>query len=187
MEHWYALYTKPKMEYQVSTLLGKKGIYTYLPLMDVPDTKRQTWVKQPFFPCYLFALADLDVVGQGTLAWTPGLRRVVSFGGEPAVVGDEVITVLQKRLAEKRGRRLVDERFRHGEPVVITTEPFQGLEAVFDETLSASGRVRVLVNFLGRQMACEVEIDTLAKCLLSDCPEAGGRARPEIRNLVPGR
>jgi transcriptional antiterminator RfaH len=163
MERWYALYTKPKMEHQVSTLLDKKGIQTYLPLVEVPDKKRQGWVKQPFFPCYLFARADLDVVGQGMLAWTPGLRRLVGFGGEPAVVADDIIAVLQKRLAEKRGRRLLDERFRPGERVVITTEPFQGFEAVFDQTLSASGRVRVLVNFLGRQTACEVEIDALEK------------------------
>jgi len=163
MKHWYALYTKPKMEYQVSTLLDKKGIPTYLPIMEVPDQKRQGWVKQPFFPCYLFAQADLDVVGRGALAWTPGLRRLVSFGGEPAVVGDDVIAVLQKRLVEKRGRRLLDERFRPGERVVIKAEPFQGLEAVFAETLSASGRVRVLLNFLGRQTACEVEIDALEK------------------------
>jgi transcription antitermination factor NusG len=46
---------------------------------------------------------------------------------------------------------------------VIKAEPFQGLEAVFAETLSASGRVRVLLNFLGRQTACEVEIDALEK------------------------
>ena len=169
MKHWYALYTKPKMEHQVSTILGKKGIPTYLPLMEVPDKKRQTWVQQPFFPCYLFAQADLSVVGEGALAWTPGLRRLVGFGGEPAIVGDDIIALLQRRLAEKRGRRLLDERFRHGERVMIKTEPFQGFEAVFDETLSASGRVRVLVNFLGRQTACEVEIDALEKYRISDC------------------
>jgi len=163
MQHWYALYTKPKMEQQVSTLLDKKGIQTYLPLVEVPAKKRPGWVKQPFFPCYLFARADLDVVGQGALAWTPGLCRLVSFGEEPAIVGDEIIALLQKRLAAKRGRRLLDERFRPGERVVIKAEPFQGFEAVFDETLSASGRVRVLVNFLGRQTACEVEIDDLEK------------------------
>jgi len=163
MKHWYALYTKPKMEYQVSTLLGKKGIATYLPIMEVPDKKRPGWVKQPFFPCYLFAQADLDVVGRGALAWTPGLRRLVSFDGEPAVVGDEIIAVLQKRLAAKRGRRLLDERFRPGERVMIQAEPFQGFEAVFAETLSASGRVRVLLSYLGRQMSCEVAIDDLTK------------------------
>jgi transcription elongation factor/antiterminator RfaH len=175
MKHWYALYTKPKMERQVSTLLDKKGIQTYLPLVEVPDKKRPGWVKQPFFPCYLFAQADLDVVGRGALAWTPGLRRLVGFDGEPAIVGDDIIAVLQKRLAEKRGRRLLDERFRPGERVVITTEPFQGFEAVFAQTLSASGRVRVLLNYLGRQMSCEVNIDTLEKFEFrnSDC---------EIRN-----
>ncbi len=163
MKRWYALYTKPKMEHQVSTLLDKKGIHTYLPLMEVLDKKGHTWVRQPFFPCYLFAQADLDVVGRGALAWTPGLRRLVGFGGEPAVVGDDIIAVLQKRLEAKRGRRLLDERFRPGERVVIKTEPFQGLEAVFAEALSASGRVRVLLNYLGRQMSCEVNIEALEK------------------------
>jgi len=46
---------------------------------------------------------------------------------------------------------------------MIQAEPFQGFEAVFAETLSASGRVRVLLSYLGRQMSCEVAIDDLTK------------------------
>jgi transcriptional antiterminator RfaH len=89
----------------------------------------------------------------------PGGTGLVSFGGEPAVVPESLITVLQKRVDELNADTrpaIVD--LVPGEPVVLQGGPFAGYEAIFDGRLSGQDRVRVLLNFLQRrQVPVEVE------------------------------
>ncbi len=161
---WYALYTKPHKEQQVSAALQARGIETYLPTLPVYKGRRRTEKRQPFFPCYLFARMDLGAIGLSSVAWTPGLRRIVSFGGQPAVVGDEVIDIIRHRLKQMEASGYpIQRRFRPGDRVVIKSGPLRDLEAVFDKELSPSDRARVLVEILGRLTACEIELDCLEK------------------------
>ena len=164
MQHWLTLYTKPRMERQVSEILTGKGLETYLPLIYKYSKHRRRKEPSPFFPCYLFARVDPISPEYLSLQWTPGLRSIVRFGGKVARVPDEVITRIKERLAqlEKSGYSESD-RFKQGDRVRIEAGPLKGLEAIFDRALSAAGRVRILLDILGRLTACEIELDWLEK------------------------
>ena len=92
--------------------------------------------------------------------WTPGVRRVVSAAGQPVPVPDEVVAHIRHRLAT-----MVEEQptapFRHGEIVHVTNGPFEGLNAMFDRALSPQGRVRVLLELMGRLVAAELDLEDL--------------------------
>jgi transcriptional antiterminator RfaH len=164
MKHWYALYTKPQMEQRVSAVLQAKGMETYLPTIPVYKGRRRTEKSQTFFSCYLFARMDLGTVGYSSVAWTPGLRRIVSFGGQPAAVRDEVIETLRRRLERMEvSGYSVGQAFKSGDRVLIKSGPLRDLEAVFDKSLSSSDRAKILVDILGRLTACEIELDRLEK------------------------
>lgn len=164
MRHWLALYTKPRMERQVSEILTGQGVETYLPLVYKYSKHRRRKEPSPFFPCYLFARADPTSPDYPSLRWTPGLRNIVRFGGRAARVPDEVIVQIKERLAQLgKSGYLESDRFQHGERVRIEAGPLEGLEAVFDQTLSAAGRVRILLDILGRLTACEIESDWLER------------------------
>ncbi|MDP3046953.1 MAG: transcription termination/antitermination NusG family protein [Chloroflexota bacterium] len=161
MNQWYALYTKPKMEQQVHSLLEQRGMHTYLPLIHVP--KRGTpklRVEQPFFPCYLFAQIDFSAISRSLVNWMPGMRGVISFCGEPTVVDERIIETLR---SQENYRQKGDGRFQHGDLVRIKSGVMQDMEAIFDEALSASGRVRILLNILSRQTACEIQAEYLER------------------------
>jgi transcriptional antiterminator RfaH len=161
MKHWYALYTKPGKEHQVSSILESQGFKTYLPTIQVrKNSRRKT---RPFFSCYLFIRMDpVDALPE--VRWTPGLRRIVSFGQQPAIVGDGVIDVIRHRLKEMEAAGYpVEQRFRPGDRVLIKSGPLRDLEAVFDEPLSSWDRAKVLVDILGRLTTCEVELDCLER------------------------
>ena len=83
MEHWYALYTKPKKEHQVNTFLQGQGIETYLPTVQRKVRRRDRPDRVVYFPCYLFARIDFQVTPQSSIAWMPGIRRIVSAGSSP--------------------------------------------------------------------------------------------------------
>jgi len=164
MKHWYALYTEPQMEQRVSAILQAKGMETYLPTIPVYKGRRQTEKSRAFFSCYLFARMDFGAVGYSSVAWTPGLRRIVSFGGQPTVVRDEVIDMIRHRLERMEvSGYSVAQGFKSGDRVLIKSGPLRDLEAVFDKSLSSSDRAKVLVDVLGRLTVCEIELSCLEK------------------------
>lgn len=164
MKHWYALYTKPHMEQHVSAVLQAKGMETYSPAMPVYKGKRRTEKSAAFFSCYLFARMDFDAVSHSSVAWTPGLRKIVSFDGQPAIVGDEVIETIRRRLEQMEVSGYpVEQRFKSGDRVLIKSGPLRDLEAIFDKSLSSLDRAKILVDILGRLTACEIELDRLEK------------------------
>ena len=159
MKCWYALYTKPYKERHVSSVLESRGFETYLPTIQVrKNGQRKT---EPFFSCYLFVRMDSADAFTG-VRWTPGLRRIVSFGGDPAVVPDHAISLIRQRVAEM-GELDYSSRFKSGDRVAIKNGPLKHFEAVFDRALSNRDRAMVLVDLLGRWTRCEVDVSCLEK------------------------
>jgi len=158
---WFALYTKPHKEYMVQGLLRDRDVETYLPEIAVAVRRRDRRSKKPFFPHYLFARLDPHSDEMAQVHWTPGLRRVVSAGGQPIPVPDEIVTHIRRRLTT-----MVKEQpatpFRHGEIVRVACGPFEGLDALFDRSLSPQGRVRVLLELMGRLVAAELDVGDLS-------------------------
>jgi len=158
--HWFALYTKPHKEYLVRDLLCTKKIEVYLPEIAVKTKRRDRRGKRPFFPHYMFARLDPRDGMIAKLRWTPGLRSIVSMGGRPVPVSDEVVQEIRRRLAAM-AQVEPEERFRRGDVVRVMRGPFEGLDAVFDRKLSAEGRVRVFLEWMSRQVAAELDVEDL--------------------------
>jgi len=161
---WYAVQTKPRAEHQAKEALLHNGVAVYLPLVKVARVNPRARPVVPLFPGYLFAQADLGQVGQSAINWVPGVVRLVSFGGEPVAVPEAAIEHIKRRSAElEKSGEFGLGPFRRGDAVRITNGPLKDLDAVFDQPLSAKGRVRVLIEFLGRLTATEVNLDSLEK------------------------
>lgn len=155
MKRWYALYTKPRKEYQVKVTLQGQGIDAFVPTVRRKQRRRDRPDRIVYFPCYLFARIDFDETPLSSIAWMPGVRRVVSTGSQPAVVDDEIVALIRARLGE------IEEvgygKFKKGDRVRITTGPLRDLEAVFDQPLSAADRVRVLLEVMGRMTPVTID------------------------------
>ena len=159
-EHWFALYTKPHKEYLVRDLLTNQKIEVYLPEISVKTKRRDRRSKRPFFSHYLFARPDPRDGVIAKLRWTPGLRCIVSMGGRPVLVPDEVVQEIRRRLTTM-AQVEPEDRFRRGDVVHVMRGPFEGLDAVFDRKLSAEGRVRVFLEWISRRVAAELDVEDL--------------------------
>lgn len=148
MRRWYVLYTKLHAERQVAGHLDRRGHPVYLPMIPVAWQRRDRARERPYFPGYLFVHYDLEADGKSGLIYTPGLRGIVSFGGEPAAVRDGDIAHIREYLATPRLWDKQGQELRRGDAVEILTEPFQTVDAVFDRQLSPAARVRVLLRYL---------------------------------------
>ena len=145
--------------------LERRGIEIYLPVLKVtckryPRERRD----KPFFPRYLFARMDLSNVPLSSVNWAPGVTRVVSFGGQPAVVQEEVIHWLKDRLARIDSKDYYGGRpLRAGDRLRVITGPLKDMEVIFERRLSSTDRARVLVDMLGRHTACQIDLHSLER------------------------
>jgi transcriptional antiterminator RfaH len=158
---WYTLYTKPHKEYLVQEMLRNNGIETYLPQIAVVVRRRDRRSMKPFLPQYLFAYFNPNEQRFADVCWTPGLRRIVSAGGRPVVVPDEVVMYLRRRLENMQTTDVPDSPFKKGEVIRIARGPLEGLEAVFDQQITPKGRVLVFLNVMSRLVKTELDLEDL--------------------------
>lgn len=158
MEVWYALYTKPNAEAQVARTLAARGLQPFLPLLPArPDGRIR-----PLFPAYVFVRCDLTAVGLDQLQWIPGLRRILSFAGRPAVVPDKAIELIEAGLREiEAAGGLPKHPFKPGDTVVIDQGPLAGLRGIFQGPVGAVERVHILIRFLGETNRAELPVEAL--------------------------
>ncbi len=160
MLRWYALNTKPRSEARVANALMARNYEIFLPLLPTAASEPL----QPLFPSYLFVHCDLEVVSVASLQWIPGLRRIVSFDGRPAIVPDQAIALIRSQLRQIEAQGgLPTHNFKPGDEVVIDEGPLAGLRGIFQGPLGPAERVHILIRFLGEVNRAEVPVAALRR------------------------
>ncbi len=149
---WYVLRCKPRKEEVVWRQIRTQGYESFYPRLRVQPVNPRSRKYQPYFPGYMFVKVDIVEVGLSTFQWMPHAVGLVCFGEEPAIVPDNLIYEIQRRVDEitAAGGELFDG-LRPGDKVYISDGPFAGYEAIFDARVPGSERVRVLLHFLNNQ------------------------------------
>ncbi len=98
--HWYALRCKPRKEEVVWKQVSDQGFEVFYPRLRVNPVNPRARKIKPYFPGYLFVRLDLAVLGTSAFQWMPHTIGLVSFGGEPAAVPDNLIFAVRKRVEE---------------------------------------------------------------------------------------
>ena len=97
---WYALRSKPRKEDVVWRQVHVRGYETFFPRLRVNPVNPRARKYKPYFPGYIFVRADLEDVGLSVFKWMPHTLGLVSFGGEPAIVPDNLIPAIRSRIDE---------------------------------------------------------------------------------------
>lgn len=156
---WYAVNTKPKQESLAGQNLQRLGVETFCPQLKqdkVIRRKRQTLIG-PLFPGYLFARFHLDTHYRA-VKYARGVRKLVAFGPDPVVVGDEIIESIRSRIRE--GFVVVQQSFfKPGQAVIIQAGPLAGLEAIFEQEMNDHQRAVLLLRTLSYQARVIVNLE----------------------------
>jgi transcriptional antiterminator RfaH len=146
---WYLLRAKAGEECRAQEQLTRIADDVLLPLVKLRVRRWGRMVKSvaPLFPCYLFSQLDL-ARDFSRLRYTRGLRELVCFGGEPAVVPEWIINGLKERCASGPVE-LPEPTFLPGDPVRIADGPLREFEGVFERYLSGQERIAILLSVMG--------------------------------------
>ncbi len=160
---WYALRSKPNKEMTLWRELCARGVDCFYPRLSVRPANPRSRTSRPYFPGYMFVQTDIDQAGVSMFQWVPFSLGLISFGGSPACVPDNLIQAIRRRVDEINACGAErPARLEPGEAVIIRSGPFTGYEAIFDMRLSGNDRVRVLLKMMH---ARQVEMDLPAAWL----------------------
>ncbi len=153
---WYAIQTRYRYEKKVTRALDRKGIATFLPLLQEIHrwSDREQKIETPLFPGYTFAQVEL----------TAGTRKsVLQTGGVIAWVGsqDEVTPIPPRQIEDLR--RLLGQKLRcslspfltSGQRVRIRGGCLDGLEGILEKNEAA--RLVISIESIQRSIAIQIE------------------------------
>ena len=161
--HWYAVRTKPKEEDRANFNLRSFHVQTFAPKLKQRRTSgygAQYSIKH-LFPPYIFAYFSVNSQLH-QINYTRGVQRVVSFGGCPVSIGDEVINRIREK-TDDDGFVCFDEELRPGDQVRINSGPLQSLVGVFQQNLSDKERVEILLNAIHYQSHLLIDREMVEK------------------------
>lgn len=160
---WFCLRSRPKTEHIAAAHLRQDGIETFLPRIRLKRSTRRgpVWFTEALFPNYLFARFDwMDSLRQ--IYYSRGVAGVVHFGDRWPTIPDAIIDDLRATFGEDE-LHVISTEIEPGDSIKISGGTFHGLQAVVSTVMPNRERVRVLLEFLGRQSTVELRMDAVIK------------------------
>ncbi len=101
-KNWYVIYTKPQCEKKVATLLTKRKIENFVPLVSTENqnSRRNKVVNKPLFKSYVFIRATEQEAG--FLKQADGVISLLYWLGKPAVINEVEIDAIREFTADYR-------------------------------------------------------------------------------------
>lgn len=163
---WYCARTQTKREHIAAEhLRGLSGVEVFCPRIRYRKATRRgkIWWVEPLFPGYLlirFRLAEME----RAVTFSQGIRGLVKFGNDVPPVPDSLVESLKDevKLRAESGKDQPDvfnvaPVIEIGEEVEIASGPFQGMRGPVVEIVSATERIKILLEFLGQQHAVDLD------------------------------
>ncbi len=158
--HWYAVYTKPRWEKKVHSLLSEKKIESYCPLNKVRKkwSDRMKIVEEPLFRSYVFAKVNEEE--RTKVRMTAGVMNFVYWQGKPAIIPAKEIDTIRKFLNEYENVLAEPILLKEDGKVIIRQGLFMDKEA---RIIKIEGnRVKVVIESIGYSLFASIDKKNLS-------------------------
>lgn len=159
--HCYSGYenkVRYNLEQRIETMGMKDKIFdVVIPTqeeIEVRDGKRRT-VERHVFPGYVLVNMVLTEESWYVVRNTPGVTGFVGMGNDPTPLRPEEVQQILRRMEAEAP--LVKVTFKIGERVRIVDGPFNDFRGIVSEIDMEKTKVRVMVNFFGRETPVELD------------------------------
>ncbi len=127
---------------------------------EVKDGKRRT-VERRVFPGYILVEMKLDEDSWYVVRNTPGVTGFVGMGNEPTPLRPEEVKAIIDRMEAQSPVFKVD--YKVGQKVRIIDGPFNDFIGMVSAIDTDKSKVRVMVNFFGRDTPVELDFHQVEK------------------------
>ena len=122
--------------------------------IEVKEGKRRS-VERRVFPGYILVNMIMTEESWYVVRNTPGVTSFVGMGNDPIPLRKDEVSSIVKRMEADAPR--IKVTFRQGERVRIIDGPFNDFRGTVDEIDMERAKVRVMVNFFGRETPVELD------------------------------
>jgi transcriptional antiterminator RfaH len=159
---WFVVHTQPRREALAIEHLNRQEFGTFCPMFrrTVRHARKCTTVLSALFPNYVFVQFDPSWDRWRSINGTRGVVRLISHSDVPSPVPGGVVEALQHRM-QADGVMDWTTTLEVGDAVKVVGGPFADLVGTL-ERLDASGRVRVLLDLLGRSVSVMMSSQVIA-------------------------
>src|SRR5712692_9462588 len=153
---WYVVHTQPRREFYAKAQLEGQGFRVFLPkrLKTVRHARMIANVEAAFFPRYLFVELDRTRHPWRRVNGTFGVASLVMQGDLPHPMPRGIVEMMATSV-DRDGFLRFEQELMVGAKVRLAAGPFAEQLAILDR-LDDSGRVRVLLEILGRPVPVEI-------------------------------
>ncbi|MEA3439535.1 MAG: transcription termination/antitermination protein NusG [Chloroflexota bacterium] len=159
--HCYSGYenkVRHNLEQRIETMGMKDKIFDIVvpteEEIEVKDGKRRT-VERRVFPGYILVNMTMSEESWYVVRNTPGVTGFVGMGNEPTPLRPEEVAQIIKRMEADAPR--IKVTFKPGERVRIVDGPFNDFRGTVHVIDMERAKVRVMVNFFGRETPVELD------------------------------
>src|SRR3972149_6992123 len=159
--HCYSGYenkVRHNLEQRIETMGMKDKIFdVVVPTeeeIEVKEGKRRT-VERRVFPGYILVNMIMGEDSWYVVRNTPGVTGFVGMGNTPTPLRSEEVAQIIKRMEAEAPR--IKVTFKSGERVRIVDGPFNDFRGTVSEIDMERAKVRVMVNFFGRETPVELD------------------------------
>ncbi len=154
--HWFAVYTKPRWEKKVASILEEQGIENYCPLNKVVKqwSDRKKVIMEPIFKSYVFVRIPDDEKWE--LRNINGILNFVYWLGKPARVRDEDIHTIRKFLNEFSDIQVEDApKLAVNSKVKVRQGLLMNYQGILLEL--SGNRAKVMIESMGIQLSAHFD------------------------------
>lgn len=159
--HCYSGYenkVRHNLEQRIDTMGMKDKIFdVVVPTeeeIEVKEGRRKT-VERRVFPGYILVNMIMSEESWYVVRNTPGVTGFVGMGNQPTALRPEEVAQIIKRMEAEAPR--IKVTFKPGERVRIVDGPFNDFRGIVDGIDMERAKVRVMVNFFGRETPVELD------------------------------
>ena len=155
---WFCLKSQPKHEHIAAAhlrMMPEIGVFCPRLRFQRATVRGVRWFEEAMFPGYLFARFHF-AERHKEVRYAMGISTILRFGEKYAAVSDDIIAALRLQTNAQQVA-IVKSDVNVGDTVKIVEGALCGLEAVVTQVMSGSERVKVLLNFLGREIHAELK------------------------------
>lgn len=156
---WFAVYTKPRWEKKVFTLLQEKKITAYCPLNKVRKkwSDRYKIVHEPLFKSYVFVQVEENETAN--VRTVSGVVNFVYWNGKPAVIKEEEINTIRRFLNEYGHVEVEHIQFKPNQRVKIMSGVLMDEEGIV--VRSDKNKVQVILQNLGFKLTARLSANEI--------------------------
>ena len=141
--YWYAVYTRPRWEKKVASLLEDRGITNYCPLNKVNRqwSDRRKVVLEPLFKGYVFV--QVSETNKWELLTVNGIVNYVYWLGKPATIRESEIDTIRRFLHEFEDIEIVEAGLQVNTTVRIKQGVLMNYKGILLELNGNKAKVRI--------------------------------------------